>query len=227
MAGTTPRWSLRYPGLLDAPLATPTFIQNLALDLDDVGKDLSGTFAARPAASKRGIYYWATDTRVLYRDNGSTWDEVKPKTIVARAEGNANVSVPHATWTAVALAAERFDTDVIHDNSTNNHRLTCKTAGLYLITGHFIFTPAAGGQHRLGRIRYVPISTGIARTVADSGQTTLASFAGRSPRVCVDVILQLSVNDYVQMEAYQDSGGAVNVEQQERYSPELMMVKVA
>lgn len=33
-----------------------------------------GTFAARPAASSAGRLYFASDTGVLYRDNGSGWD---------------------------------------------------------------------------------------------------------------------------------------------------------
>lgn len=36
--------------------------------------DLQGTRAARPAAGIRGRYYFATDSGLLYRDNGTGWD---------------------------------------------------------------------------------------------------------------------------------------------------------
>lgn len=35
-----------------------------------------GTLSARPAASKHGVLYIATDTQTLYLDNGSTWIQV-------------------------------------------------------------------------------------------------------------------------------------------------------
>lgn len=35
--------------------------------------DAQGTLAARPAASKRGKYYYATDTGQFFRDTGSAW----------------------------------------------------------------------------------------------------------------------------------------------------------
>lgn len=39
-------------------------------------RDENGTRAARPAAGIRGRYYTASDTKVIYRDNGTTWDVV-------------------------------------------------------------------------------------------------------------------------------------------------------
>lgn len=36
----------------------------------------SGTYASRPAASKAGRHYHATDINVVFRDNGSSWDVV-------------------------------------------------------------------------------------------------------------------------------------------------------
>src|SRR6478735_2260475 len=37
-----------------------------------------GTTAARPAASRQGFYYFATDTLRLWYDNGTAWTEVSP-----------------------------------------------------------------------------------------------------------------------------------------------------
>jgi hypothetical protein len=46
----------------------------LATKLDtDAAADSQGTISARPAAGKRGRYYWATDTKTLWRDDGTVW----------------------------------------------------------------------------------------------------------------------------------------------------------
>lgn len=39
---------------------------------------LKGVFASRPAASIAGVIYYSTDTGKIYRDNGSSWDDVTP-----------------------------------------------------------------------------------------------------------------------------------------------------
>jgi hypothetical protein len=40
----------------------------------DPNRIASGTFANRPAAGTANRFYYATDTQVLYWDNGATWD---------------------------------------------------------------------------------------------------------------------------------------------------------
>src|SRR6266498_542252 len=47
------------------------------------------------------------------------------------------------------FASERFDTDAIHDNTTNNSRLTCKTAGVYQISGQVEYAANATGRREL------------------------------------------------------------------------------
>jgi hypothetical protein len=47
----------------------------------------------------------------------------------ARAKRTTTQAVATSTWTLVSFDGEDFDTDTIHDNVTNNDRLTCKTAG--------------------------------------------------------------------------------------------------
>jgi hypothetical protein len=39
---------------------------------------LKGIFSARPAASSAGAIYYSTDNGKIYRDNGTTWDDVTP-----------------------------------------------------------------------------------------------------------------------------------------------------
>ena len=116
---------------------------------------------------------------------------------------------------ALAFNTERWDTNAIHDNVTNNSRLTCKTAGKYTINGCFSFAANATG-YRQGSIRL--------------NGTTLISISGfgappspYEPRVALSCTYNLAVNDYVELMAFQDSGGNLNVQQAGNYTPEFRM----
>jgi hypothetical protein len=52
--------------------------------------DGQGTFAVRPPPGKEGLYYLATDTGVLYRDNGTTWDTISRRRRVVDISGAAS-----------------------------------------------------------------------------------------------------------------------------------------
>src|SRR5580658_3220390 len=58
-----------------------------------------GTYAAIPAASIDGRLYFATDIHKLYRDNGTTWDDVTPSgpaaTLAATPSAPGNFSIAH------------------------------------------------------------------------------------------------------------------------------------
>ncbi|GAI75713.1 unnamed protein product, partial [marine sediment metagenome] len=47
--------------------------------------------------------------------------------------------------TILAFDSEEYDTDNIHDTVTNNSRLTCKTAGKYIVLGYVYFVFDATG----------------------------------------------------------------------------------
>lgn len=67
-------------GLLKPTTADPFVTQDIADNwqkIDDaIAIDGQGTFANRPAAGQQGRYYYATDTGLVYRDDGSTWKAV-------------------------------------------------------------------------------------------------------------------------------------------------------
>jgi hypothetical protein len=71
----TTRLQIPYPSGSTAN-DVPTHMQQLANALDSLAVDLQGLASARPAASTRGRYYWATDTKTLSRDDGSAWQQV-------------------------------------------------------------------------------------------------------------------------------------------------------
>lgn len=74
----TPNFALPYPALSDSP-DVPRDMQALAVATDTAmnGLDTQGTKLARPAASTGvGIYYYATDEKLLYRSDGANWNLV-------------------------------------------------------------------------------------------------------------------------------------------------------
>ncbi len=61
-------------------------------------------------------------------------------------------SVVNDTETTVALNSELYDTDSMHDNTTNNSRLTFTTAGFYEVVFNGVWNKHATGD-RIARIR--------------------------------------------------------------------------
>lgn len=136
----------------------------------------------------------------------------------ARVYNDANISATNADWTTLTFNSERFDTDTIHDTSTNSERLTCKTAGKYIIVGNAFFAANAGGDIRWIRIFYNNTNNiGIAPGIDNVNSAAMMN-------VCT--IYDLAVNDYVTLGVYQDSGGALNITAAGNYSPEFMMIRI-
>jgi hypothetical protein len=127
-------------------------------------------------------------------------------------------SIPNSTATAVPLSAELADNDNIHDNATNNSRLTCRTAGVYVINGAVVYAGNATGSYRQAMIR-VNGST----VYADPFIRPLGTDQARVP---VTATVELAAGDYVELLAYQDSGGALNLRGGVAGSTMLSMIKI-
>lgn len=135
----------------------------------------------------------------------------------ARVYHSVAQSIPNAVATPLAFDSERFDTDNIHDTATNNNRLTCKTAGTYLISATVAFNANATGTRRAF------IKLNGANYIA---ATTVPAASGIATRLNLSTLYALRVWDYVECEVFQDSGGALNIESIADYTPEFMMVRV-
>lgn len=150
-----------------------------------------------------------TAGQVLQVNSGATAPEwatpVSGTTFVgASVYRGAAQSISNATATALTFDNETFDTNTFHSNVTNNTRMTVPSgkAGKYLVTGVTYFTNNATGQ----RIVYIykngsnvigTIQQGISGSIDCVVQTSF--------------VLDLAVNDYVELYAYQNSGGSLNV----------------
>lgn len=134
----------------------------------------------------------------------------------ARVFNSAAISVPNATLSILTFNSERWDSDTIHSTSSNTSRLTCRTAGNYVITANIAYDINATG-YRVTRL-LLNGTTEIARDVrpALSASDYTVSFT--------TTIYDLAVSDYVEVQVYQTSGGALNVQPITNSSPEFSMV---
>jgi len=123
----------------------------------------------------------------------------------ARVYPSAGQTISDDTHTALAWNSETYDTDTIHDNSTNNSRLTCKTAGKYIIVGCVHWDSDADG----GRNVYVYLNG----TTNLGGSTHPAADAvGWEPIHQASVIYSLSINDYVELMVQHTAGNNLDVQ---------------
>ena len=126
---------------------------------------------------------------------------------MAHLRQSAVQSIPNGVSTAITFELEDVDTNLVgtpqHDLVTNNSRFTAVYPGWYLCTGGVGF--AANVTSRRGSSWGV---NGVATTASDvRGAATSASAAIYPART---MFLFLNVGDYVELFAFQDSGGALN-----------------
>lgn len=86
-----------------------------------------------PSSGNQRLFIDPTDHVLKYKNSAGTVTAVSSgggssgAAHGARVKRSANQSIGNNTLTAVAFTAEDYDTDTIHDNSTNNSRLTIPT----------------------------------------------------------------------------------------------------
>lgn len=134
-----------------------------------------------------------------------------------RATHNAAQTLTTAVGAALALNSEQFDTDVMHDTVTNNSRITIKTAGKYQVSAVVEFIANAAGYRQIAivvnGVTYIAIQT----QQPSAGNTTVLS---------VSTLYNFAVNDYIEVFAYQNSGGNLDVKTG-TYTPILTAGKIS
>ena len=128
----------------------------------------------------------------------------------AKVYHDTSQKIPHNSTTTLVFNSEYYDNDDIHDTSTNNSRLTCKTAGLYGIFACWKMTDSATGDRIINIVKNGTKALVRKRVRAASGGTTILPIYTEEP---------MAVDDYVEVTAYQDSGGNENVVYDPDFSP--------
>jgi hypothetical protein len=136
-----------------------------------------------------------------------------------RVTHSTNQSISSGTINILAFNSERYDTHNMHDNATNNSRLTCKVAGKYIATANVRFAANAAGDRIVGIRLNSASAHALMRVSATAGgaETTVS---------VISPPLDLSVNDYLEVYVVQYSGVTLDVTKISDYSPEFSMIKV-
>ena len=116
--------------------------------------------------------------------------------------------IPNATTTAITWDAEVYDTDTMHDNATNNTRITFTTAGTYLITLNAMWGASGTGTRRIV-IEKNGTTYGSGTFVITPFATPGVNFAYNGATVSVEA--QFSATDYIIVWCYQDSTANLNL----------------
>ena len=124
-----------------------------------------------------------------------------------RAHASGAGTIPNGTWTSIGMDLEDYDTDGIHDPVTTNWIFVCRTAGIYFMTGNFAFQAPGGGTSFLGRILRNSIGT-----LAMDGQCGAIGGAPPLMRIGATAEYRLGVNDTIEFQGFQDSGGSLNTD---------------
>lgn len=134
-----------------------------------------------------------------------------------RVYHNANQTIATTSNVALAFNSERFDTDSMHSTSSLTSRITFNTAGLYLVTGQMVWVAAAAGNRQAGIRLNGTTFIGVVLEPAAGGDT---------PALVVSTLYKFAVGDYVELMAFQNSGGNLDVQVNANYSPEFSAVWV-
>jgi hypothetical protein len=117
-------------------------------------------------------------------------------------------------FTALTFNTESFDTDTCHDTGTNPTRLTCKTAGIYIVVAE-VQVEAGGGTERAFRLY--------------ANGTTIVSNVSYDPAIRnfhTSAIYDFDVNEYVEALVYHDVGSDLDAQNVGVSSPVLSWLRV-
>jgi hypothetical protein len=172
--------------------------------------DAAGDLIVGTAADTAGRVAIGTAGQLLKVNSGATgveWATVSTSpTFVGCSiyKQTTAQSLSTGTATAITFNAEEFDTDTYHDNSTNNTRITIPSgkAGKYLVVAAITFASSGTG------IRTISVYKNGAGAFENFQHAPTPSAAMRGQ---VTGILNLSVADYLEVYANQQSGGNLDV----------------
>jgi hypothetical protein len=136
----------------------------------------------------------------------------------ARVTRSSNQSVAHGTSTPLAFDTERYDTAAMHSTGANASRLTAPVNGIYSVTAQGRWLGSGTGTRALS------LRKNGGTYIASTSDLLTSAFA-LSQEVTTQVALQ--AGDYVEAEAFQDSGSAVSVHKSDEYTPEFSMTWLA
>lgn len=124
------------------------------------------------------------------------------------AYSSVTQSLGNSAWVSLTMNTNTTDVGGVHSTSSNTSRFTVPTggAGLWLFAGGVAIAQNNTGVYRAIRIFY--------NNTTRIGATTLMSQKDPTdgPSLHVSAMYQMADGDYVEFQAYQDSGGSLNTQ---------------
>lgn len=121
-------------------------------------------------------------------------------------------------WLTLDYNQERWDTDTMHDTSTNNDRITIQRPGVYSLWAGIAWDGNAVGS-RMARFTLGGVGTIAAKRRFIPGSSEVY--------MTLDTIYQFSAGDYVTCDVWQDTGGSLDIIQYSNWSPEFTAARIA
>jgi hypothetical protein len=144
---------------------------------------------------------------ILLLGNGGKFDpSVIPtnerQTATCRVSKSTSQSIPNSTGTIIIFDTVEFDSDNMYD-TVNPSRLVIPSDGVYQIMGQVIFSLQASAG-----VRAVGILANGSITIGNQGITTNGA---NTFGINVGSIYNFKKGDYIEMNVYQTSGGALDI----------------
>lgn len=136
-----------------------------------------------------------------------------------RVTRTTSQSIPNGADTTVAFTSEQFDNNAMHNNSTNNSRITINEPGLYTVGF-------------CGRLASASTYTSIVASIVLNGSSTIVEHLhpgtsiGVTQRITVSTMDEFVANDYIEVVIYQTSGSARNLEVAGDFSPVFWAARI-
>lgn len=167
------------------------------------------TSSTRPASPVEGDQIYETDKDRTWIWNGTTWIMTGGRIPGVRARLTAVQSVANATIVVKSWNSEDYDTDVSHDNATNNSRLTVPAGlgGLWTVGCSQYFASASSGV----AASWFEINAGGSNGLTRYGYMQVANKNTDGVMLQHNDIVALAAGDYVENYVFQNSGGALDV----------------
>lgn len=131
-----------------------------------------------------------------------------------------NAALSHTStgnWQVLSgLNSERYDTDTMHSTVTNTGRITINTAGVYELFGCIEFAANATG---IRGIRLAINGNTATGDIASNYWPSNGAVIGTA--LSISSIWKFAVGEYVEVAAFQNSGGNLAIQRLDSASPEF------